>query len=111
MIAALLARLGFSQLAAKVILILSLTLAFVGSVGAAYLKGSWDRAAIIRAAQQEKALIAIDKDRSIALENLQAAANVSAKVKEIGSYVDRNPQRSRECLSGADTERLRDLWK
>jgi hypothetical protein len=50
-------------------------------------------------------------DAILATEAAKRQAALSTKIDELNQYVDTLQDADRECLTGADTERLRDLWK
>lgn len=49
-------------------------------------------------------------DARLAQEAAQKAADLKLKVTNLQEYVDALADAGRECLSSADTERLRDIW-
>jgi hypothetical protein len=50
-------------------------------------------------------------DAILATEAAKRQAALTHKVDELNQYVDTLQDADRECLSGPDVERLRDLWK
>lgn len=50
-------------------------------------------------------------DARLAQEAEARATELRAKISNLEEYADALADAGRECLSGADTERLRDLWK
>ena len=51
------------------------------------------------------------QDAILATEAAKRQAAMSTKIDELNAYVDTLEDANRECLSGADVERLRNLWK
>ncbi|KAA3452723.1 hypothetical protein C7I87_00660 [Mesorhizobium sp. SARCC-RB16n] len=50
-------------------------------------------------------------DAILATEAAKRQAALSTKIDELNTYAETLEDANRECLSGADVERLRDLWK
>jgi hypothetical protein len=50
-------------------------------------------------------------DAILATEAAKRQAALTHKIDELDAYVDTLQDRDSVCLSGTDTERLRDLWK
>lgn len=50
------------------------------------------------------------QDAIVAAENARRKAALQQTIKELDDYVASLEDRDRECLSGADIERLRNLW-
>ncbi|WP_349434246.1 hypothetical protein [Pararhizobium sp. A13] len=57
----------------------------------------------------EAAAYAADAERADAAYNRLRALNT--RVEGVNDYVKVNPTSSNQCLDGADTDQLRDLWK
>lgn len=51
------------------------------------------------------------QDATLATEAAKRQAALHTKIDELNTYADTLEDANRECLSGADVERLRDLWK
>lgn len=51
------------------------------------------------------------QDAILATEAANRRAALTNKIDELNQYVDTLQDRDSVCLSGTDTERLRDLWK
>lgn len=51
------------------------------------------------------------QDAILATEAAKHRAALTNKIDELNQYVDTLQDRDSVCLSGTDTERLRDLWK
>ncbi|PLP55543.1 hypothetical protein CYK37_30090 [Mesorhizobium loti] len=91
-------------------------------IGVVYGKGRLDAAhkAELRATQIElsAAVKVIEGERKArqqdairATEAAKRQASLNTKIDELNAYVDTLEDADRECLSGPDVERLRDLWK
>jgi hypothetical protein len=91
-------------------------------VGGIYAKGRIDskHAAEIASIRDELAtaelVIASDKakrvsDANLAKEQAEKLWELKAHAQSIQEYADALEDAGRECLSGADNDRLRDLWK
>jgi hypothetical protein len=50
-------------------------------------------------------------DAILATEAAKRQVALTTKIDELNQYVDTLQDRDSVCLSGTDTERLRDLWK
>ncbi|KQR67871.1 hypothetical protein [Rhizobium sp. Leaf341] len=59
--------------------------------------------------ETEKAAYVADAERADAAYNRLRALN--SKVEGLNDYVRINPTSGNQCLDGADTDQLRDLWK
>ncbi|MER9646792.1 hypothetical protein [Mesorhizobium sp. M0199] len=62
-----------------------------------------------KAIENEQA--ARQSDAIFASENAKRQAALQTKIGELNQYVETLEDADRECLSGADVERLRDLWR
>lgn len=62
-------------------------------------------------AQIKKEREAREADARLAQEAEARATELRAKISNLEEYADALADAGRECLSGTDTERLRDLWK
>ncbi|TPI67593.1 hypothetical protein FJ420_01925 [Mesorhizobium sp. B3-1-3] len=51
------------------------------------------------------------QDAILATEAAKRQVALTTKIDELNQYVDTLQDRDSVCLSGTDTERLRDLWK
>lgn len=51
------------------------------------------------------------QDAILATEAAKRQVALNTKIDELNQYVDTLQDRDSVCLSGTDTERLRDLWK
>lgn len=58
--------------------------------------------------KERKARVA---DTRLAHEAAQKAAKLNTEIKSLEEYINTLEDANRECLSGADVERLRQLWK
>ncbi|RWP18864.1 MAG: hypothetical protein EOR00_09510 [Mesorhizobium sp.] len=96
--------------------------ALLAIVGVIYGKGRIDANHAIETAQltetielQRKAIekeqAARKSDAIVASENAKRQAALQTKIGELNQYVETLEDADRECLSGADVERLRDLWR
>lgn len=61
-------------------------------------------------AQIEKERVARVADARLAKEAAQKAAELRAKISNLQEYADALEDANAQCLSSADTKRLRDLW-
>ncbi|MER9628892.1 hypothetical protein [Mesorhizobium sp. M0296] len=97
-------------------------LAVLALVGVIYGKGRLDAKHAIEISQLNETIeltnAALDKERTarqsdaiIAAENAKRQAALQTKIGELNQYVETLEDADRECLSGADVERLRDLWR
>lgn len=50
-------------------------------------------------------------DAEKAAKDAKQLSALETKIGDLNSYVETLEDADRECLSGADTERLRDLWR
>ena len=97
-------------------------LAIIAVVGVIYGKGRLDarHSAELAAVQSElstaKGVIQAERaarlqDAILAAEAAKRQAALTTKIDELNDYVDTLQDRDSQCLTGADTERLRDLWQ
>ncbi|AIK68516.1 hypothetical protein Lo5R7ANS_46 [Mesorhizobium phage vB_MloP_Lo5R7ANS] len=97
-------------------------IAILAIVGVIYGKGRLDANHATETAQltetielQRKAIekeqAARQSDAIVASENAKRQAALQTKIGELNQYVETLEDADRECLSGADVERLRDLWR
>ena len=97
-------------------------LAILTVVGVIYGKGRLDAAhkAEMETVRQDLAVatetIRVEKearreDAILATENSKRQAALNLKITGLEDYVETLQDRNRECLSGADADRLRDLWQ
>lgn len=71
------------------------------------LKADLRTAELVLKAEQD----ARKQDAILATEAAKRQASLNTKIDELNAYVDTLEDADRECLSGPDVERLRDLWK
>lgn len=76
----------------------------VYSLGSYYTKQS------IEAAQMVKRQKALETDAEMVVKSALAKLDLEIKIKDLDTYVRQLEDGNRECLSGADVGRLRDLW-
>ncbi|RWO57052.1 hypothetical protein [Mesorhizobium sp.] len=60
---------------------------------------------------QKMQRIALEGDQERAAEDAKKITTLNDRISDLNEYVESLADRDRECLSGADTDRLRDLWK
>jgi hypothetical protein len=91
-------------------------------VGGGYLKGKADADRSAEISQLTDAFLDMKTKRDIEMAARVADANLAkeqgkklrelkAQAQSIQEYADALEDAGRECLSGADNDRLRDLWK
>ncbi|MER8421853.1 hypothetical protein [Mesorhizobium sp. M1329] len=96
--------------------------AILAIIGVIYGKGRLDAKHAVETKQltetielQRKAIeneqAARQSDAIVASENVKRQAALQTKIGELNQYVETLEDADRECLSGADVERLRDLWR